>query len=241
MRFVAIVIDDLGNDLNMGEDLVTLPYDLTYSFLPHTSHSAQLIKLAHKKSKEVMLHLPMQPINNKNMGPGGLNVSMSREQFVATIRQDILAIPGAFGINNHMGSLLTQDLLQMQWLMAELKEKNNLYFVDSRTHASSVAAEQARAYRVPSASRDIFLDHVVEKLEIDYQFERLLRRVNSVGYALAIGHPHTETINALKNWLPRLKAEGIKIVTVSRYISLIEPRSLLWQASLSRSHKVVKN
>ena len=228
---MAIVIDDLGNDLIMGEELVSLPYELTYSFLPHTKYSHKLISLAQKSGREIMLHLPMQPINNKDMGRGGLNMSMGQQQFVKTLRENIKAIPGAIGVNNHMGSLLTQQPIKMQWVMEELKANKNLYFLDSRTHYASIAAEQAKAYRIPTASRDIFLDHVIEKQEIDHQFRRLLRRANSVGYALAIGHPHIETMAALKNWLPKLKAEGIEIVTVSRYISLIEPRRLVWQAS----------
>lgn len=240
-RFVAIVVDDLGNDFDIGEQVLALPAALTYSFLPHTHHSSTLVKLAHQQRKEIMLHLPMQAISNKAMGPGGLSSNMPRSQFLNILRQDIRAIPGAIGINNHMGSLLTQNQRKMQWIMAELKENKNLYFLDSKTHASSIAAAQAKAYRIPTASRDIFLDHVVEKRHIDEQFERLLKRVNSVGYALAIGHPHVETVDALKTWLPRIKAKGIKIVTVSRYIALIESRRLLWQASLSPSHKVVKN
>ena len=240
-RFVAIVFDDLGNDLQIGQEVISLPYDITYSFLPHTKYSIQLITQAQNQHKEIMLHLPMQALNNKAMGPGGLSVSMTQEQFIKTLRGSIRAIPGAIGVNNHMGSLLTQQMIEMQWLMEELKENKNLYFLDSKTHALSVAAEQASAYRIPTASRDIFLDHVVEENEIDNQFQRLLSRVNSVGYALAIGHPHEETVQVLKNWLPKLRAEGIEIVPVSEYISLIESRSLLWQASLSRSHKVVKN
>jgi len=225
----------------MGESLIALPDAITYSFLPHTRYSKQLIELAQSRNKEIMLHLPMQPLGNKAMGPGGLNETMSRHQFIKTVRQDINAIPGAIGINNHMGSLLTQNPKSMHWLMEELKLKHKLYFVDSRTHASSVAASLAKDYRIPVASRDIFLDHSISKADIDFQFDRLLRRANRVGNALAIGHPYTETFQALKVWLPKFVEQGIEIVSVSRYISLVESRRVLWQASLSRSHKVVKN
>lgn len=240
-RFVAIVMDDLGNNLPVGKELIHMPYDITYSFLPHTTYSLPLSKLALKHNKELMLHLPMQPLNNKVMGPGGLYDNMDHRHFLTTLRHDMKAIPGVNGINNHMGSLLTQNSQKMQWLMEELKSNKNLYFVDSKTHALSVAAKQARAYRVPNTSRDIFLDHVVNKIDIDYQFERLIKRIDKVGYALAIGHPHRETIKALKFWLPKLEKAGVRIVSVSHYIQLIESRRLLWQASLSRSRKVVKN
>lgn len=241
LRFVAIIVDDLGYDLNIGEQVIALPHALTYSFLPHTKYSIDLIKNAQNQNKEIMLHLPMQAMANNSTGPGALNEKMQRPQFIKTLRNNLNAIPGAVGINNHMGSLLTQNMVKMQWLMEELKLNNNLYFVDSRTHASSIAAKEAKAFRIPSASRDIFLDHVVTEAAIEYQFGRLLKRLNSVGYALAIGHPHIETLDALKIWLPKLQAEGVHIVTVSRYISLIKTRSVLWQASLSPSRKVVKN
>ncbi len=240
-RFVAIVIDDLGNDLAMGKQLVALPYDLTYSFLPRTKYSLNLVAFAQEKNKEIMLHLPMQAINNKKMGLGGLSMSMLQQQFVNTVKDDLQAVPGAIGVNNHMGSLLTQQPLRMQWLMMELKANKNLYFLDSRTHANSIAAAQAKAHRIPMAIRDVFLDHVVDNHEIDVQFARLLKQVSRVGHALAIGHPHSETLVALKKWLPKLKAEGVEIVTVSRYISLIEMKHALWQASLSRPPKVAKN
>jgi len=240
-RFAAIVIDDLGNDLVLGERLVSLPHALTYAFLPHTKYAKKLIELSRMRQQEIMLHMPMQAISNKAMGPGGLNVSMQRQQFVNIVKANIRAIPGAVGVNNHMGSLLTQSKVKMQWLMEELKQNKNLYFLDSRTHAASIAAVQAQAYHIPNAKRDIFLDHVVTAKEIERQFQRLLKKINRVGHALAIGHPHAETVKALQNWLPKLKAQGIEIVPVSRYISLIKTRSLMWQASLSRSHKVVKN
>jgi len=240
-RFVAIIMDDLGNDGHIGSEVIALPYDLTYSFLPHTKYAKKLIARANQNRKEIMLHLPMQPISNKEMGKGGLKSNMHQAQFLEILRNNIQAVPGAIGINNHMGSLLTQDHIKMTWLMQELKENKSLYFVDSRTHGGSIAAVRARAFNIPTATRDIFLDHVVEEEEIDSQFHHLLSRINSVGYALAIGHPHEHTLKALKKWLPRLQAEGIEIVTVSQYIALENMRNLMWQASLSRSHKVVKN
>lgn len=239
--FIAIIMDDLGSNSLRAEQLIRMPAQLTYSFLPHTPYAEIYAQKAHQQGKEVMLHLPMEPISRKDMGPGGLSQGMSHEKFVFTVREAIRAVPFAVGVNNHMGSLLTGSVESMYWLMQELKTDNNLYFVDSRTHSASVAAQMAGRSHLQHTSRDIFLDHVVEKKAIDFQFERLLKRVNYAGHALAIGHPHFLTIQALKHWIKIIEDQGIKVVPVSEYIQLIEGERRIWQASLSLSRKAAKN
>ena len=239
--YIAIIIDDLGSSAIRAEQLIKMPAQLTYSFLPHTPYAEKYAFKAHELGKEVMLHLPMKPEGNKDMGPGGLSEGMSHAQFITTVREAIHAIPFAVGVNNHMGSLLTRSVKDMHWLMQELKARTNLYFVDSRTHGATVAAQMADRNHLQNASRDIFLDHVIEKEAIDVQFQRLLNRVSYAGHALAIGHPHTLTIEALTHWINIIEERGIKIVPVSEYIQLIEGERRIWQASLSLSRKAAKN
>ena len=239
--YIAIIMDDLGSSAVRAEQLIQMSAQLTYSFLPHTPYAEQYAQIAHQLGKEVMLHLPMQPMSDKDMGPGGLSQDMSQAKFISTVREAIQAIPFAVGVNNHMGSLLTRSVKNMHWLMQELKSRNNLYFVDSRTHGATVAGQIAERNHLQNTSRDIFLDHVIEEEAIDIQFERLLNRVKYAGYALAIGHPHSLTIEALDRWIKVIEERGIKIVPVSEYIELIEGDRRIWQASLSLSHKAVKN
>jgi len=239
--YIAIIMDDLGSSAIRAEQLIQMPAQLTYSFLPHTPYAEQYAQVAHQQGKEVMLHLPMQPMSDKDMGPGGLSQNMSQAKFITTVREAIQAIPFAVGVNNHMGSLLTRSVKNMHWLMQELKSRNNLYFVDSRTHGATVAGQIAERNHLRNTSRDIFLDHVIEKEAIDIQFERLLKRVKFSGYALAIGHPHSLTIEALEYWIKVIEEQDIQIVPVSKYIELIEGDRRIWQASLSLSRKAVKN
>jgi len=241
LPFVAIVVDDLGDNYSRGLRAVKLPGDVTYSILPHTPYSKNLAARINRSGREVMLHLPMQPLGEENMGPGGLHHTMSKSQFIKTVRNNIASIPYIAGINNHMGSLLTQQSIQMNWLMDELNENNDFYFVDSYTHAGSVAFRTAQRLNVPSATRDIFLDHVIEAGEIDKQFLRLIKRARIFGSALGIAHPHMETLLALEYWIPQLAAEGIELVPVSQYIELKNQRNPTWQASLSLSRKAAKN
>lgn len=241
-KFIAIIMDDLGSNLVRGEQLVQLQAQLTYSFLPHTPHAKHLATLAYTQGKEVMLHLPMEPLSDKAMGPGGLTWNMNQAQFSLAVRKAILAIPHAKGVNNHMGSLLTGSLNKMNWLMREIKSTGDFYFVDSRTHKDTVAEQMAKSHSIETTARDIFLDHKIEKEAIDKQFERLIKQANETGHALAIAHPHSQTIDALLYWLDIIESEGIELVPVSQYIRLLKKpqrQNTILQASLAASNHPV--
>ncbi|WP_303906789.1 divergent polysaccharide deacetylase family protein [Thiohalomonas denitrificans] len=239
---MAIIIDDLGDRLPEGRRAVRLPGALTYAFLPHTPHSRPLARLAHNLGKEVMLHLPMDSVNRDRLGPGGLTLDMTHEKFRRTLLDDLKSVPHVRGVNNHMGSLLTRHPGHMGWLMAELAASGDLYFVDSRTARRSVAVLLAEEYGVSATRRDIFLDNVRDQDAIMGQFQKAVTFAGKTGAAIAIGHPYPETIGALQKLLPQLKAQGIRLVPVSKLIHRRNERSIeQWQASLYPSQRAAKN
>ena len=211
---IAIIIDDMGNHLKTGRQLINLPYPLTLAFLPHRKHTSDLARNAHHQNKEVMLHMPMANTLGLELGPGGLTVEMGKPDLTNTLRKAIRSIPYIQGINNHMGSALTQRRNEMGWIMEELYNYP-LYFVDSRTIASSVAESTAQQYQIPNLSRDVFLDHWQTRKSIHNQFSRLIKLAKEKGSAVAIGHPHQVTADYLEWALPRLDQQGIRIATVS--------------------------
>ncbi len=215
---ISIIIDDLGEQLNSGRRAIALPGAITYAFLPYTSHAVQLAQMAHQQDKEVMLHMPMQPLGNNILGEGGLTLAMSQQNFITTLKENLNAIPHISGINNHMGSLLTQHSEQMTWLMEALSERDNLYFVDSRTTERTVAYNIAAEHNIPTINRNVFLDNVRSEKEIGRQFERLLKLAKQNGTAVAIGHPYPETIAFLEQMLPTLKQQGVELIRTSKMI-----------------------
>ena len=224
---IAIIIDDLGQRLGAGVRAVMLPGPVTCSFLPHMPYVRPLATLAHNRGKEVMMHLPMEAVDHRPMGPGGLRPGMARRDFVKVVLEDLATVPHVQGINNHMGSLLTQQELPMRWLMEDIIRPRPLYFVDSHTSKYSVARAVAMSYHIPSLRRQVFLDHDRDPAAIAYQFRRLLTLARRQGVALAIGHPHVATLDFLEEALPLLAAEGIDLLPVSRLIeraALYEPR-----------------
>lgn len=229
---ISIIIDDLGNLKERDIRAIELPGAVTYSFLPLTPYAQELARIAHHNNKEVMLHLPMEAMANSKLGPGALTMEMTHEQFTTQLESDLEAIPYAVGVNNHMGSLLTQQPGQMRWLMQELAKHNNLYFVDSYTTKYSIGQKVARENWIPTIRRNVFLDDFRDPVKIKMYFRHLLKLARETGTAVAIGHPYPETLAVLEEELPKLADEGIKLLPVSKLIKREMKRFRTWRAYL---------
>ena len=208
---IALIIDDIGYR-HTDEAVLSLPSAVTLSVLPHTPLSNKLAKAAHAKGHEIMLHLPMQALNGKALGVGGLTNNMSEAQIRSSVLAAIASVPFAKGANNHMGSLLTQLDDPMLWVMETLKQKQ-LYFVDSMTTKFTKAGDKADSLGVPLLRRQLFLDN-------DVSAAALAKQAHSQGSLVAIAHPYPETIHFLKTNLARLKAEGIELVPTSNLLPI---------------------
>ena len=230
---IAIIIDDLGNGYARDKQAVLLPGKLSYAFLPHTRYTAEIAELAHAMHKDVLLHLPMQATADDALGPGALTLDMTARQLQQTFLSSLASVPHAIGINNHMGSLLTQHPGHMQWLMQAIAEAGDLFFIDSFTVPKSVAHQIAAENWIPNLKRDVFLDSVRTRAAVERQFHRLLNIARKNGIALAIGHPYPETLAVLETLLPTLPAHGVRLVPVSQLIKLNNQRIRTWRAHLS--------
>jgi len=230
---ISIIIDDLGYLKKRDTRAIQLPGSITYAILPHTPHARELAILAHKMNKEVMLHQPMESQVNTKLGPGGLMLNMTHDQFTAQLKSNLDAIPHVVGINNHMGSLLTQHPGHMRWLMQEVRNQNNLYLVDSYTTKTSILQKIADENWIPNLRRDVFLDSDRDPAKIRMHFKRLLKIARKTGIALAIGHPYPETMAVLEEELPKLANMGIQLIPVSKLLDRDNKRFKTWRASLS--------
>jgi polysaccharide deacetylase 2 family uncharacterized protein YibQ len=183
--------------------------------LPELPGSAAAARALAESGKEVLLHLPMEPEGYPAVrpGPGVVLRSQSEEEIARTLEQDLATVPGATGINNHMGSAATSDPRVMR-VVAAVLARRRLFFVDSRTTGSTVARDAAEAARVPSASRRVFLDDIATPEAVELSFEQLVLRAREEGSAIAIGHPHPATLSVLERELPRLAEKGVRLVRI---------------------------
>ncbi len=222
---VALIIDDIGNDLVNGRGVVELPGPLACAFLPHTPHAARLARLAGASGKEVLLHQPLEARgSNHLLGPGALRLDMPVPDMQRVLNDNLSAIPGAVGLNGHMGSAFTSEKRAMAALMQLISERRRagvpLYYVDSRTSTESVARRSAALYEVPFIQRDVFLDNDRDTGAITAQLDALQRIARRRGYAVGIGHPHPETLAVLREALPALAPRyGLELVSIETLIA----------------------
>lgn len=221
---LAIIIDDIGNSLHRGLDAIALPGAVSFAVMPHRKHSHVLAERAGRLGKDVLLHAPMSTQNGFPLGSGALHAGLSEKAFKDKLRFAIDSMPYVTGMNNHMGSKLTTKLHAMAWVMEVAKEKQ-LFFVDSRTHADSVAFSTAKTFGIATAQRDVFLDNEANLDHIHQQFKKALNIASQYGSAILIGHPYPETIYYLQHVLPQLKNQDIELVGISKLLDgNIKPR-----------------
>ena len=210
---LALIIDDIGYR-HTDKAVLALPNTVTLAVLPHTPLGKELANAGHQKGHEIMLHLPMQALNGKTLGLGGLTNTMTEVQIRTSVIDAINSVPFAKGANNHMGSLLTQLDDPMLWVMETLKQKQ-LYFVDSMTTRFTKAGDNADKLGIPLLKRQLFLDNDTSANALERQFNLMISQAHTQGSLVAIAHPYPETMRFLEANLHRLKTEGIDLVPAS--------------------------
>ncbi|MFQ5659818.1 MAG: divergent polysaccharide deacetylase family protein [Gammaproteobacteria bacterium] len=213
---ISIIIDDIGYRIHEDLRAIALPGSIAYAIMPHSPNAQLMSRLASKRGKVILLHLPMESIweeKNRFLGPGALTLNMTHDQFMRTLVGDLRSIPDAVGVNNHMGSLLTQHPGNMGWLMDTLK-KNKKFYIDSVTSTQSVAGTVAGEKKIPYLRRDVFLDNHQNEAYIQAQFEELIKIAKQKGHAIAIGHPYPETLQVLSIKLQQLDEYGVVLVNL---------------------------
>jgi uncharacterized protein len=216
---LAIVIDDLGNELAPARRLASWREPVSGAVLPGLAYSAASARALADGGKQVLLHLPMEPQGFPKVrpGPGVILRAQTDGEIVRTLEEDLATVPGAAGVNNHMGSAATADPRVMR-AVARVLSRRGLFFVDSRTTDATVAERTAEEESVPSARRRVFLDDVATEAAVRAQLDEAVARARSEGSCIAIGHPYPATLAVLERELPRMPEEGVKLVKVGELV-----------------------
>ena len=214
---IAIIIDDIGFDLGAVEELARIRAPIAFAVLPNAPHAVEAAEILHAAGKEVLLHQPMEPRSypEESPGAGALLANMDAREIRRRIAANLAAVPHVSGVNNHMGSLFMEDEARLSVVMDELG-KRGLFFVDSMTSPDSRGREAALRAGVRFAARTIFIDHAPGYAAALANLTRLpLQGWKKGEPLLMIGHPHPETVRALKQALPILREEGVRMIPVS--------------------------
>ena len=203
---LAIVIDDVGYHPKEDAAVYAMPKAISVAIIPAAPYARQRNQQAQQQGRDVLIHMPMQPMSNVKIEDGGLHLGMSASQVAQRVQTAKSIVSAAIGMNNHMGSAATADENLMRALMQEL-QRQHLFFLDSRTIGRSVAGKMAKEYGVRSLDRHIFLDDSNELADVRNQFQQAVRYAQKHGTAIAIGHPRKNTVAVLQAGLANLPAD----------------------------------
>jgi hypothetical protein len=216
---LAIIIDDMGSNLEEARLLAAIKVPLTFAIIPGLRVDKDVASYAARNNIETMIHIPMQSKEwpKRRLEANGLLVSMDADELQEKVSWFVQEFPGAVGCNNHTGSEFTEHEEKMKDVLLNLK-KNNLFFIDSLTSPDSVGLRVAQQLGVKSARRNVFLDNEQERGYILGQLNQAARIARKNGSAIAICHPHPATIATLAAALPTLTKQGVKLVPVSQLV-----------------------
>ena len=213
---ISIVIDDVGNSIEELKPFLRLPGHVTFAVLPGLPYSSESSRLAIEAGKDVLLHLPMEALNENPLGPGGITISDDPQKVREIIENDLASVPGAIGVNNHMGSKATADASLMSSVFSALQGKGH-FFLDSRTTADSKAMELGHLFDVRVMERNIFLDNVPTADEVRKEFEKGLVIASETGSCIFIGHVQNRAVcEVLMEMLPLIEKKSYTLITLKK-------------------------
>jgi len=211
---MALIIDDVGYNLPALKRILDLNLPIAISIIPDAPHAREAAEMAHKAGAIVMLHMPMEPANphyRERMDDSFLRGDMSEKIVQKMLQHGLEKVPYVQGVNNHMGSFLTSMAEPMAWVMKFCRD-NQLFFVDSKTSAKSVAADVAASYGLTWGARRVFLDHSVKETDIKKAWLSAERCAKRQGGCIIIAHPHPETLDFLEGKSTHIKPKMMRAV-----------------------------
>lgn len=212
---VVFVIDDAGNNLRELEPFLRFPGDITISVLPGLQHSVQVARMVREAGKTLFLHQPMEALGGEEPGPGAIYKGMSADEVRAVLEANIREIGPVAGMNNHQGSLITEDEEIMKTVL-EFCRDNRFYFLDSRTSPGSVAPKVSRELGMTIATRNIFLDNERDAASIINYMEQGLSIARERNTVVMIGHAwSTELAGIITRSYSSLSEQGYNFSTVA--------------------------
>ena len=218
---IALCIDDLGENLTGTAAAIALPREVALAFLPYADGTSFMADRGFAKGHEILAHVPMQAFGPEDPGPMALRLGLADND--ARLNWSLARVPHLIGVNNHEGSKFTADADAMRGVMRILAQRH-LFFFDSRTSGMTKGEDVARAFGIPSAGRDIFLDDTVSAEEITRQLAALEAKARRDGVAIAIGHPHDVTLKLVAAWLAQ--NHGVKLVPLTQAMALKRARQM---------------
>jgi polysaccharide deacetylase 2 family uncharacterized protein YibQ len=208
---VALVVGGLGlNAAATRAAIERLPAEVTLSFVPYADGLQAWIDLARADGHEVLLEIPMEPIDypNNDPGPSTLMANAPKEETIKRLDWLLSRATGYFGVTNYLGGKFVTVDAAMNIFTGALRARG-LGFLDdgSAAHRGMTG--------LPRASADAVVDEQLAADSIDRQLLALETNALQHGQALGAGFAYPVTINEVTHWAQGLAGRGYQLAPAS--------------------------
>ena len=218
---VALIFDDLGESVRILRSIYSLKVPLSVAVIPGLKFSRNVAYIARRCGYSVLVHLPLEPKDieaHRTKKYQFIGSSLSGRDINKLLRYYLDYLRIAIGVNTHMGSKATEDAKLMRVVLKAVK-KRGLVFIDSRTSLNSVAFDLAHKMGIKSSYNEGFIDSSSNKKDIINKINELVEKARKKGKIIVIAHPRKETLDVLKEEIPKLKKE-VSFITIEEYFGL---------------------
>jgi len=214
---IFLVIDDAGLDVAETRQFLEIPVPMSIAVLPHLANSSDVCaEIRRYPDKEIILHQPMEAYDTESdTGPGAIRNTNRPEDVASILDRNLASVRGAVGINNHMGSRITENDVLMTEVLRYCQARG-LFFLDSKTSYNSQVPRVARREHMHLEARDVFLDVQHDRESIRKAWESTVSKAQANGYVISIGHIWSkETAAAIRDSYQTLINQGYTFHKVS--------------------------
>ena len=207
---VALVVGGLGlNPATTKQAIQQLPAAVTLSFVPYTANLQSWIDQARAAGHEVMIEVPMQPVNypDNDPGPQTLLANARNDDLTAHMLWALSRATGYFAVSNYQGAAFFKDKAGFSTFLSTLKARG-IGFIDDG-QARDAAGAWARA------SADRVVDAQVNATAILAQLSGLEATARTRGQALGTGMAFPVTLAVALKWTQALDGKGIQLAPAS--------------------------
>lgn len=218
---IALVVSGLGVGGSVTADAMRkLPGTVTFAFAPYGSDLARQVARARDGGHEVMLQIPMEPIDypDNDPGPHTLLTSIDAKDNLERLLWLMSRFQGYVGLVNFMGGRFTASEQSLAVVLREAAARGLLY-LDDGSSRRSMANQIAGANNLAFAKADLVIDQVPTPSEVDRALGRLETAARSRGVAIGVAGPLPVSIERIAQWIKAAESRGIQFVPITAVVA----------------------
>lgn len=217
---VVLVVGGLGiSQTSTKLAIDSLPANVTLAFAPYGNSLNRWMQSARKGGHELLLQLPMEPIDypQNNPGPHTLRATADLEENLANLHWAMSRLTNYVGVTNYLGNKMLQQPAGLSPIFAEISKRGLMFFEDG-TVKNSMGPGVAVKELVPYAKADVLIDNIRSRSAMASKLNELAEQAKRTGLAIGMANAFPDSIAMVAEFARRAKQNGIEITPVTAVV-----------------------